>query len=49
MYTALYISNISSWKRRGMTTIDTLYDGSRIRSFADLQQLYHLPAPDFLT
>lgn len=44
----LHIPNMSldSWKNKGIATLDALYDGSRLRTFSELQSLYNLPDTD---
>lgn len=49
-FLSLYIPDltVASWKERGITTIDRLFDGRRLRSFSDVQFRYNLPQTDFL-
>lgn len=47
-FLSLHISNlhIESWMQKGMTSLDDLYDGSTIRSFADLRERFGLLETD---
>lgn len=38
---------IASWKDKGITTMEDLYDGSQLKSFRDLQTCYGLPQADY--
>lgn len=39
---------LKTWIDKGMLTLDTLYDGSRFKSFPELQNKYDLPPSDYL-
>lgn len=40
-------ARIAPWKNKGIKTLDSLFDGSRLRSLPDLQSRYNLPPTDF--
>lgn len=46
----LHIPNLSlkSWTEKGIISLDALYDGSRPRTFLELQNIYCLPDADYL-